>query len=99
MVLHEVSAVPVRAAVAAGFAASYLVNFLLLRSFVFRSANKALHDAPRYLVTNGALRLIEYGAFLALHEALHINYAVSIFLILATSTVVKFFAYQRLFGS
>ena len=98
VLLREALGVAAPAAVAVGFAASFVANFVLHRTFVFNSRNDWARDAWRYLVTNGSLRLLEYGAFLVLHQGAGIHYAVSVFVVLSVSTVVKFFAYRRLFA-
>lgn len=96
--LHELGGIGERVAVAIGFASAYLFNFLMLRLFVFRSRNSLRADALRYLPTNGAFRLAEYSAFLALNLLLSVNYALAVFIVLAVSTVLKFFGYRRVFG-
>ena len=98
VMLHEFLLVPVRVSVAIGFATSYLLNFLMLRSFVFRSANSLRGDASKYLVVNGAFRLAEYFAFLGLNEGIGIDYAAAVLIVLTLSTIMKFFGYRRLFS-
>ena len=98
VVLREALNVPATVAVAVGFATSYAANFVLHRTFVFRSTHSWSRDAWRYLLTNGVLRLVEYGSFLMLHKVAGVHYAAAVFVVLSMSTVVKFFAYRQLFG-
>lgn len=98
VLLHEGLGIAVQIAVATGFATSYLANFVMLRSFVFRSQKSLKADLPRYLVVNGSFRVIEYFAFLGLYEGLSMNYALAVLIILTLSTIMKFFGYRRLFG-
>lgn len=95
--LHELLGLPIKGAVATGFAAAYICNFLLLRTFVFKSMNTFRSDVIRYLVVNGAFRLAEYALFLVLLDVAGINYVLAVFLVLTVSTVLKFFGYRRIF--
>ncbi len=99
VLLHEGLGIAVQISVAIGFATSYLANFVMLRSFVFRSQKSLKGDLWRYLVVNGSFRVIEYFAFLGLYEGLSMNYALAVLIILTLSTIMKFFGYRRLFGS
>lgn len=98
-VLHEIFKVPIKGAVATGFAVAYVINFALLRAFVFRSTNALRQDAVRYLFVNGIFRILEYLFFIFLFDFVSMNYMLAVLLVLATSTVIKFFGYRRIFAS
>ncbi|MXO85981.1 hypothetical protein GRI38_08030 [Altererythrobacter aurantiacus] len=98
IVLHEFFAVPERIAVAIGFATAYLGNMVLMRVFVFKSRNDWRRDIAAYIVTNGAFRLAEYGAFIALLEYSGLTYVPVLLIVLAASATIKFFAYRWLFA-
>lgn len=97
--LHEGLGISEKVAVAIGFVIAYLGNILLLRVFVFKSANDWKHDFFGYIVTNGAFRLIEYGAFIYLIAHSSLNYMITLLIVLSLSSFIKFFAYRRLFGN
>lgn len=96
--LHELFGVPEKTAVAIGFVTAYLGNMLLLRVFVFKSTNDWKRDIAGYIVTNGAFRLMEYGAFIALLNYSGLRYIPVLLIVLGVSAVVKFFAYRWLFA-
>ncbi|MXP29385.1 hypothetical protein GRI58_11180 [Porphyrobacter algicida] len=96
--LHELANAPKTTAVAIGFVTAYLGNILLLRLYVFRSSGSWLHQMSRYIPTNGFFRLCEYFAVVGLFQHLGVDYRVAILLVLATSSIIKFFAYRLIFG-
>ena len=98
ILLHEQFGMPERIAVATGFATAYIGNLLLLRVFVFRSKGAWKRETLHYIVTNGAFRLAEYGAFLLLLDRLGLDYRLSILVVLGISACAKFFIYRRIFG-
>lgn len=97
VVLHEALHLSEKLSVASGFVVAYLGNMLLLRRFVYKSQNSWKHDVPRYVVINGAFRLIEYGSFVLLTDYTKITYISSLLIVLSFSAVIKFIAYRRLF--
>ena len=86
------------AAVAVGFLLSYIMNIILMRRLVFQSSNDWRGDTIRYVVTNGAMRLVEYTALIALLDVMGLDYRLCVLLILGVSTLVKFFLYRWAFG-
>ena len=98
ILLHEVFAIAEKSAAGTGFLLSYILNIILLRSFVFRSKNHWLRDVSRYVLATGFMRLFEFGAFVILLDYFGIDYRLSILLVLGLGTLIKFFVYRRAFG-
>ena len=97
VLLREVFGLESWLAVAIGFAIAYVGNLLLLKLFVYRSKGGWGGDTARYVVTNGAFRLAEYGAYLALERLAGLDYRIAVLIVLAVSAVLKFFAYRYVF--
>jgi putative flippase GtrA len=94
--LHEMAGIPEVIAAAAGLAASLLVNFAVLRFFVFRGTELPLvRQAMMFLGSSGVFRGLEYSGFFVLH-LVGVHYLVGLVLVLGSSFVVKFFVYERL---
>ena len=94
--LHEVVAIREVIAAAIGLTASLVVNFAVLRLFVFRGTSIPLRrQAMMFLGSSGVFRALEYSGFFVLH-LLGVHYLVGLVLILGSSFVVKFFVYERL---
>ena len=98
VILHEFFSIAENTAGAIGFAAAYVMNLLLIRNFVFESQNSALRDTAYYMVTNGAFRLTEYGAYWAIFTATALPYWLVVLGVLALSAVAKFFVYRIIFS-
>lgn len=84
-------------AVQISFAAAYLVNLFMLRTFVFRSDTIWHKDVLRYIFVNAGFRLTEYSAFTLLFATAEIQYMAALLIVLVISTLVKFFAYRLIF--
>jgi putative flippase GtrA len=94
--LHEMAGIPEVIAAAVGLAASLLVNFAVLRFFVFRGTELPLvRQAMMFLGSSGVFRGLEYSGFFVLH-LVGVHYLVGLVLVLGSSFVVKFFVYERL---
>jgi putative flippase GtrA len=94
--LHEIAAIPELIAAAVGLAASLVVNFAVLRLFVFRGTDIPLgRQAMMFLGSSGVFRGLEYSGFFVLH-LLGVHYLVGLVLVLGSSFVVKFFVYEKL---
>lgn len=98
MVLHYAFGISERTAVGIAFACAYLFNFMSLRKLVFNSDSGWKSDLIRYAVVNGAFRVGEYYAFIAIREWTPLPYPVALFVVLLLSTAVKFFAYRATFN-
>jgi putative flippase GtrA len=93
--LHEIGGLPERVAGAGGFAAALVVNFFVLRYFVFAASGGALRrQLTSFLATTGALRAVEFAAFYAVNKYLHLHYLLTMVLVLGISFLVKFLIYE-----
>ena len=97
VLLHEAFGVEQKLAVAISQASILLLNFLMIRLFVFRSKSTARRDLAYYVGSAVAFRGLEYLLFLALFELASLHYFLALLLTLAVSTVVKFGWYRFLF--
>ena len=98
ILLHERLLVDQRLAVAISQASVLLINFAVIRLFVFRSAGPARADFFRYIGSVVVFRLLEYLGFLILSELAHLYYVTALLVTLVTSTLIKFFWYKFLFA-
>ena len=96
---HEMAGIAENTAVAIGFASAYVVNLILLKVFVYRSSGNWAKEVGRYIVVNGAFRLVEYASFYALSNIAGWDYRLSVLVVLALSAVAKFSAYRFVFRS
>ena len=97
VLLHEAFGVEQKLAVAISQASVLLLNFLMIRLFVFRSKSPAKRDLAYYVGSAVAFRGLEYLLFLALFELASLHYFLALLLTLGASTVVKFGWYRFLF--
>lgn len=84
-------------AVGIGFACAYLFNMAVIRSFVFESQSHWARDLLVYVITNGALRALEFVAFIIFVEWFGVHYAAALFIVLVASSITKFFTYRYVF--
>jgi len=98
LALHAWAGFSERLSVAIAFCIAYGANFLMLRRVVFASKTGWGRDLAFYAVVNAAFRLAEFLFFTALRAWSILPYAAALLAVLALSTIVKFFAYRRLFG-
>jgi len=92
--LHEVLGWDPAIAFAIALLAVFTTNFFVLRHFVFEAgAGAAGTQAVRYLLLALGFRGGEYLAFLVVHEIARVPYLITATLVLATSTLIKFFVY------
>ena len=96
--LHEVFGIEQKVAVAISQTSVLLLNFLMIRLFVFRSQGAARRDLVHYVGSTVAFRGLEYLLFLALFELAGFYYLTALVLTLGTSTAIKFVWYRFLFG-
>jgi putative flippase GtrA len=98
--LHEGGFTGERVAAAVGLAASLVVNFNVMRHFVFRGAQEPLlRQWLQFLVSSGVLRGLEYVAFLIVLDVFQLQYLLALLLVLGASFVLKFVIYGRVFGA
>lgn len=96
--LHEVFGIEQKVAVAISQSSVLLLNFLMIRLFVFRSQGRAGRDLGYYVGSTIAFRGLEFLLFLALFELAGLYYLTALVLTLGTSTAIKFVWYRFLFG-
>ena len=89
VLLHEGFQVDERVAVAIAFATVFVMNFIIQRLFVFKSAGRASGEIARYTVTSVVFRGAEYIAFLLLFR-LGLVYWLAQLIVVGVSFVVKF---------
>jgi putative flippase GtrA len=99
VLLHEFGGAREQVAVAISQGCVLLINFVMIRTFVFRSRRARGRDLSYYLASAVAFRGLEYGLFLLLFEAAGLFYVVALVATLGISTVVKFVWYRLLFAS
>jgi putative flippase GtrA len=97
VLLHEAFGVEQKVAVAISQVSVLLLNFLMIRLFVFRSKSGAKRDLAYYVGSAVAFRGLEYLLFLGLFELAGLHYFTALLLTLGASTVVKFGWYRFLF--
>lgn len=98
LMLHEEFGVEQRIAVAISQSSALLLNFLMIRVFVFRSKRAAQRDLAYYVGSAVAFRALEYLLFLRLFTFDHVFYVAALIATLGTSTLLKFVWYRFLFG-
>lgn len=98
VLLHEAFGIRQVAAVAVSQSSVLLLNFLMIRIFVFRSTGRGRRDLGVYVASAVSFRGGEYLLFLLLFQELGLYYVAALVLTLATSTLMKFFWYRFLFG-
>jgi putative flippase GtrA len=92
--IHEVLGWDPAIAFAIALLSVFTTNFFVLRHFVFEAGGVAAGtQAVRYLLLALGFRGAEYVAFLLVHEIARVPYLITATLVLATSTLVKFFVY------
>jgi len=97
VLLHEVLGIEQAKAAAISQTTALLVNFVMIRIFVFRSRRGARRDFVHFAASAVAFRGLEYVFFLVLFEVGGLYYLLALILTLGTSSVLKFVWYRFLF--
>ena len=97
VLLHEIFGVEQRLAVAISQSSALLLNFVMIRVFVFGSKRAARRDLVYYVGSAATFRGLEYLLFLGLFGLAHLFYFTALVLTLGTSTLLKFVWYRFLF--
>lgn len=79
-----------------GYISAFIVNFVVMRNFVYQSADKVRSQVWRYCLTALGMRTLEYLAFLLLHNVFAIPYYIALFSVLLCAFVLKFVIYRVL---
>jgi GtrA-like protein len=99
VVLHEWGQVPAEAAFAVSLAVVLVMNFLLMRWYVYETKAGAIWQKfSLYFCSAIVFRATEYGAFLLWHTWYGSDYRLALVSISVISSGVKFFYYRILFG-
>ena len=94
-VLHELGFLSARAAAAVGLAAALIVNFLVLRYFVFRGTRSSFwRQLFLFLGSSGVFRGLEYLGFLLVSVVLELHYLLALVVVLGVSFLLKFVVYE-----
>ena len=94
-ILHELGSMNERVAAAMGLAAALVVNFLMLRYFVFRGTHPPLlRQLLVFLASSGVFRGIEYVAFLLVSTVSGMHYLLVLVFVLGGSFILKFVVYE-----
>ncbi len=94
--LHEVLGVSETLSPAIAMVAAVVVNFVILRVWVF--PGQTVHwgrQLAETLVTSAAFRVLEYAIFLALHLGLDVNYLIATGASVCISALGKFGVYRE----
>ena len=98
VVLHEWGRMSAEAAFAMALAVVLVMNFLLMRWYVYQTKASAIwQQFGLYLCSAIVFRAAEYGAFLLWHTWYGNDYRVAVVGISVISSGVKFFYYRFLF--
>lgn len=97
VLLHEAGGIEQAKAAAISQTTALLVNFVMIRVFVFRSRRGAPRDFAHFALSAVAFRGMEYAVFLLLFELGGMYYLLALILTLGASTVLKFIWYRFLF--
>jgi putative flippase GtrA len=82
-------------AAALGLASALVVNFLMLRYFIFRGTQLPWgRQLLTFLASSGVFRGIEYLGFLLVNSLAGVHYLLALVLVLAGSFILKFIVYE-----
>ena len=93
-ILHEVFRIAEDIAVAVSLATALVVNFLIMRHFVFRSAGHAGKQFAVFVLSSFSFRLAEFILFMIAFKILGIHYIIALLVSLSISSIVKFFFHR-----
>ena len=78
----------------------FLINFAVIRAYVFRSVAAAGPQLRRFALTSALMRGAEYLAFLVVHDVLGVHYWVALFAVLTVSSTCKYIVQRKfVFGA
>lgn len=95
--LHELVGLSETLAPALALLLAFVVNFVLLRTYVFPGQSAPLgRQIAETAVTSLAFRAFEYGVFLVFHLGLDVNYLIATGASVCVSALGKFFVYREI---
>lgn len=95
ILLHEIFGLDEDISVAFGPATAFLVNFLTVRIYVFRSTGKPAHELAQFAASSVVFRLSEYAAFWFIHNYFEVFYLLALAVVIVVSMALKFLFYRR----
>lgn len=96
ILLHEIIGLSEKIAVGSALLVTMLINFVMLRTYVFRSSGPANRQVMGFFATSGLFRLGEYGLFLFLIRFFDLYYMAALLISLIISFCCKYMV-QRFF--
>jgi putative flippase GtrA len=94
--LHEYAGFAPDVAFAIALAAVFVVNFFVMRFYVYRATAASLRSQlPRYVVSAILFRIVQQRLFAWIHMHDWLPYKVNVVVVLALFTIVKFFFWDR----
>lgn len=94
VLLHEWLGMEERVAVALALATTFVVNFIIARSYVFKASGAFGPQVLRFAAASAGFRIAEYVAFLFLYTFLGLFYVLALGSVLVVSFGVKFVFYR-----
>jgi putative flippase GtrA len=94
-ILHELASLSQPLAAALGLVSAMVVNFLMLRYFIFRGTRLPIvRQSLTFLASSGLFRGLEYVAFLLVNAIPGTHYLIALILVLGGSFILKFIVYE-----
>jgi putative flippase GtrA len=94
-ILHELASLSQPLAAALGLVSAMVVNFLMLRYFIFRGTHlPVVRQSLTFLASSGLFRGLEYVAFLLVNAISGTHYLIALVLVLGGSFILKFIVYE-----
>lgn len=95
--LHELAGLSETLSPALALAAAFVVNFTLLRTWVFPGQSAPVgRQMAETAVASVAFRVVEYGLFLVGHLGLGVDYLIATGASVCISALAKFFVYREI---
>ena len=93
--LHEFIGIREEIAVAGALITVFIMNFFMIRIFVFRSRSDIKLEFRRFFTVSIGFRIAEYLLFLAIFRILGLNYILSLAISLVISFITKFIVHRK----
>jgi putative flippase GtrA len=93
--LHELGSASEQVAAAVGLVCALVVNFIVLRYFIFRGTQMPIvSQLLTFIASSGFFRGIEYLGFLVINAIPGVHYLVALIIVLGGSFLLKFVVYE-----
>lgn len=93
--LHEVFGLAESDSFAVGLVVVFIINFIALRGFVFKSKGPAGFAVIKFFMSSLFFRGFEYGLFIIILN-LGVHYIISLTFSMIVSVVLKYFVYKNI---